>query len=96
MNFQDIFSRRIGTGFEVTCIAGQSFSGERIAVGTRDRVVMVWNVDSSNDVQTVFSIQLSFSMPAAIAIVGETMDIKVFGLFNGIVYVWHVFNSHLS
>lgn len=84
-SFREIFSNRVGTGQEVTCIAVEAApASTRIAVGTRDRVVLVWKVDDKNNAESMFSVQLATTVPASVAFSSNTTkDIMVFGLYNG-------------
>lgn len=75
----------MGTGQEITCIAVEAApASTRIAVGTQDRVVLVWQVDDQNNAENIFSVQLDATVPASVAFLNNKMkDIMVFGLYNG-------------
>lgn len=77
---------RVGGGGEImsmTWLPSDSAT-TRIAVGTRDRIVACWNLDSNYQLHTVFSIILDTTIPATIDLVRNTAnDIRVFGLCDG-------------
>jgi hypothetical protein len=84
--FEELFCRRIGTGCEIICITPEQTT-DRIAIGTRDRVVQVWVYNIKDGLQSVFSIQLDTTIPRAVDFVDNTAkDVYVFGLYNGLWY----------
>lgn len=63
----------------------------RLAVGTRDRLIQVWVVDSTFNMQSVFCVELKTSVPKSINIVDNTArDIRVLGFYDGKLYVFHL------
>ena len=81
----ELSAQRVGTGLKVTCIADDSFSESNIQllVGTRGRLVQVWNVDPKGQMHSVFSIQLDNTVPKAVAFNESSENILVFGLYDG-------------
>lgn len=56
----------------------------RLAVGTRDRLVQVWTVDSSFGITIVFNIELKTTVPKSITLVDNAArDVLVYGIFDG-------------
>ncbi|KAF8514003.1 hypothetical protein BU17DRAFT_68559 [Hysterangium stoloniferum] len=56
----------------------------RFAVGTRDKIVQVWNYDPKGVLHPVFSVELGITVPRHLGFADNiTQDIYVFGLFNG-------------
>ena len=56
----------------------------RIAVGTRDKAVEVFKLDSKGELIAVFCVRLETTVPIAVAFVDNTArDILVFGLYDG-------------
>ncbi|OBZ69752.1 Protein Notchless [Grifola frondosa] len=97
--FEEKFSRRLGTGCEITCVAWDASdeTTTRVAIGTRDRFVQVWTIDSPAQPHSVFSIQLNPSVPRAIAFVDNAArDIYVFGLYNGHIHILRGDNGHIQ
>ncbi|KAG2365223.1 WD40-repeat-containing domain protein [Suillus spraguei] len=74
--FQEICARRLGSGFEITCLSWHSTSSEgnlRIVVGTRDKMVQVLTLNTSSQLQPVFA-SVAFA---------DNQSIYVFGLYDG-------------
>ncbi|KAF8580039.1 hypothetical protein K439DRAFT_1620104 [Ramaria rubella] len=85
-NFEEVWSNRIRKGFEITCITCNNTSG-RIAIGTRDSIVQVWNLDSNEGLRPLFSVQLDSTVPKSLGFVDNmAQDLYVFGMYNG---QWH-------
>ena len=85
MHFQEICARRLGSGFEITCMAWDPTSSEantRIAVGTRDKIVQVLTLNTNSQLQAVFSVRLDNTMPKSVAF-GDKECVYVFGLYDG-------------
>jgi hypothetical protein len=85
MHFQEICARRLGSGFEITCMVWDSTSSEantRIAVGTRDKIVQVLTLNTNSQLQAVFSVRLDNTMPKSVAF-GDNGCVYVFGLYDG-------------
>ncbi|KAG2106904.1 WD40-repeat-containing domain protein [Suillus cothurnatus] len=83
--FQEICTRRLGSGFEITCLSWDSTSSEantRIAVGTRDKIVQVLLLNANSQLQSVFAVRLDNTVPKSVAF-AENRDIYVFGLYDG-------------
>ncbi|KAF8573981.1 WD40 repeat-like protein [Ramaria rubella] len=82
-NFEEVWSNRIGKGFEITCIMCNNASG-CIAISTRDSIVQVWNFDSNKGLRPLFSVQLDSTVPKSLGFVDNTaQDLYVFGMYNG-------------
>jgi hypothetical protein len=85
MHFQEICARRLGSGFEITCMVWDSTSSEankRIAVGTRDKIVQVLTLNTNSQLQAVFSVRLDNTVPKSVAF-GDNGCVYVFGLYDG-------------
>jgi len=85
MHFQKICARRLGSGFEITCMAWDLTSSEanmRIAVGTRDKIVQVLTLNTNSQLQAVFSVRLDNTMPKSVAF-GDKECVYVFRLYDG-------------
>ncbi|KAG1743613.1 uncharacterized protein EDB91DRAFT_1050978, partial [Suillus paluster] len=83
--FQEICTRRLGTGFEITCLSWHSTSSEgnlRIVVGTRDKMVQVLTLNTSSQLQSVFAVRLENTVPKSVAF-ADNRSIYVFGLYDG-------------
>ncbi|KAG1860978.1 hypothetical protein C8R48DRAFT_673560 [Suillus tomentosus] len=66
MQFQETCARRLGSGFELTCMVWDSTSSEgntRIAVGTRDKIIQVLVLNPNSQLQAVFSVRLDNTVP---------------------------------
>lgn len=82
--------QRLGNGYEVTCIAKDpSIEGDvRIAVGMRDRLVLLFSMDSRVQLVNMFAVQLDKTVPKCVGFADNDEDILVFGLYDGNVYVY--------
>jgi hypothetical protein len=78
-------ARRLGNGQEIICIAGDPFSEDeiRIVIGTRDRLVQVWNIDAKAQMTAIFAVQLDKTVPKVVAFSENSDDVRVFGLYDG-------------
>ncbi|KAG1720462.1 uncharacterized protein EDB91DRAFT_1064858, partial [Suillus paluster] len=84
MHFQEICARRLGSGFEITCMVWDSTSSEtttRIAVGTRDKIVQVLILNTNSQLQAVFSVRLDNTVPKSVAF-ADNGCVYVFGLYD--------------
>ncbi|KAG1769701.1 WD40-repeat-containing domain protein, partial [Suillus placidus] len=84
-NFQEICARRLGSGFEITCLSCHPTSSEgniQIAVGTRDKMVQVLILNTSSQLQSVFAVQLENTVPKSVAFT-DNKAIYVFRLYDG-------------
>jgi WD40 repeat protein len=82
--FDEILSRRIGSGQEImhiTCDTRDTSGGTRFITGTRDKRVQVWSLDSRHQFSNVFSIELSTTVPRASFFHGT--DVIVCGMYDG-------------
>lgn len=79
---------RMGNGKEITCLAQNSSEDRatRFLLGTRDQRVQVWKLDKQK-LKPLLSVQLDKTVPKAIEFAENTINVIVFGLFNGKVYV---------
>jgi hypothetical protein len=70
---------------EITCMGKGPFSdsGIPLIIGTRDRVVQVWSVDTKAQMRATFSVQLDKTVPKAVAFAEDSDDVHVFGLYDG-------------
>ncbi|KAG2140902.1 quinon protein alcohol dehydrogenase-like superfamily [Suillus bovinus] len=85
MQYQEACARRLGSGFEITCMVWDSTSSEantRIAVGTRDKIVQVLVLNPNSQLQAVFSVRLDNTMPKSVAF-SDNGCVYVFGLYDG-------------
>ncbi|KAG2358556.1 hypothetical protein BDR07DRAFT_1379317 [Suillus spraguei] len=83
--FQEIWARRLGSGFEITCLSWHSTSSEgnlQIVVGTRDKMVQVLTLNTSSQLQPDFTVQLENTVPKSVAF-ADNRSIYVFGLYDG-------------
>lgn len=81
MQFQETCARRLGSGFELTCMVWDSTSSEgnmRIAVGTRDKIVQVLVLNPNSQLQAVFSVWPDNTVPKSIAF-ADNGCVNVFG-----------------
>jgi hypothetical protein len=86
MQFQEACARRLGLGFEITCMVWDSTSSEAntwIAVGTRDKIVQVLVLNPNSQLQAVFSVRLDNTMPKSVAFAD-----------NGCVYVFRLYDRN--
>ena len=77
--------RRLGSGFEITCLAwdiGWPDPGARIAVGMRDNVVQVLLLNTNSQLQSIYAGRLDGTVPKSIAFV-QRGSMHVFGLYDG-------------
>jgi hypothetical protein len=82
--FVELNALRVGTGMEITCMAEDPFNDTiRMVIGTRDRLVQVWSIDSNAQMRTVFSVQLDKTVPKAVAFTEHSGNVHVFGLYDG-------------
>ncbi|KAG1896269.1 uncharacterized protein F5891DRAFT_936671, partial [Suillus fuscotomentosus] len=83
--FQEICTRRLGSGFEITCLSCHPTSSEgnvQIAVGTRDKMVQVLILNMCSQLQSVFTVQLENTVSKSVAFM-DNKAIYVFGLYDG-------------
>jgi len=83
--FQEICARRLGTGFEITCIAWDVSWGEEglhVAVGMCDNVVQVLLLNANSQLQPVFAGRLNDTVPWSVAFLDHE-SLYIFGLFDG-------------
>ncbi|KAG1761662.1 hypothetical protein EDD22DRAFT_732608, partial [Suillus occidentalis] len=84
-NFQEICARRLGSGFEITCLSCHSISSEGdiwIAVGTKDKMVQILILNMSSQLQSIFTVQLENTVPKSVTF-ADNKAIYVFGLYDG-------------
>jgi hypothetical protein len=89
--FEELFARRVGTGAEITSMACDSSSLDKISIvlATRERVVQVYWFDSHAQLHAVFSVQLGSTVPKSVAFVDNAVkDVYVFGYYNGFMCVF--------
>jgi hypothetical protein len=84
MLFQETCARRLGSGFEITCIAWDMSSegSTRIAVGTRDKIVQVIVLNANSQLEAVFAVRLDNTVPKSVAF-ADDKGVYVFGLYDG-------------
>ncbi|TFK59710.1 WD40 repeat-like protein [Pluteus cervinus] len=79
--FKEVFSRKIGSGAEIVCLATDTTSPlTKIAAGMRDRGITVWTIDDQNNVENIFSVRLNTTMAATLAFHPSEHSLLVFGL----------------
>jgi hypothetical protein len=81
--FDEIASRRIGGGHEIMAMHSDMDSDAtvRIIIGTRDKRVQAWTLDSNNRLINTFSVELPTSVPRAVYFHGA--DAVVFSKYDG-------------
>jgi hypothetical protein len=84
MLFQEICTRRLGSGFEITCMSwNMSTEGSTwIAVGTRDKIVQVLVLNPNSQLEASFSVRLDNTVPKSVAF-ADDKGVYVFGLYDG-------------
>ncbi|KAG1810517.1 WD40-repeat-containing domain protein [Suillus variegatus] len=82
--FQEICARRLGSGFEITCLSWHSSADGniQIAVGTRDKIVQVLVLTVNLQLQSVFAVRLETTILKSVAFT-DGRGIYVFGLYDG-------------
>ncbi|KAG6369241.1 WD40-repeat-containing domain protein [Boletus reticuloceps] len=83
--FQEVCARRLGAGFEITCVAWDASwleDGLRVAVGMRDNVVQVLLLNANSQLQSIFAGRLDDTVPRSVAFSGHE-NLYIFGLFDG-------------
>ncbi|KIM55531.1 hypothetical protein SCLCIDRAFT_134529 [Scleroderma citrinum Foug A] len=84
-NFEEIVSKRIGTGTEIMAISADTSNiSIRLTTGTRDQRVQVWSLDSKYHLFNVFSVEL-MTVPQAMFFWGA--DVIVFGMHDGAICI---------
>ncbi|KAG1721364.1 uncharacterized protein EDB91DRAFT_1256544 [Suillus paluster] len=81
----EICARRLGSGFEITCMVWDSTSSETttwIAVGTRDKIVQVLILNTNSQLQAMFSVRLDNTVPKYVAF-ADNGCVYVFRLYDG-------------
>ncbi|KAG2120414.1 uncharacterized protein F5147DRAFT_562352, partial [Suillus discolor] len=80
MLFQETCTRRLGSGFEITCLSWDMSSegSTRIAVGTRDKIVQVLVLNTNLH----FAVRLDNTVPKSVAFADDE-GVYVFGLYDG-------------
>ncbi|KAG1750309.1 WD40-repeat-containing domain protein [Suillus occidentalis] len=82
--FQEISTKRLGSGFEITCLSWRSTPSEgnlRIAVGMRDKMIQVLTLNANSQLQSVFAVRLENTVPKSVAF-ADNRGIYVFGLYD--------------
>ncbi|KAG1889731.1 uncharacterized protein F5891DRAFT_923600, partial [Suillus fuscotomentosus] len=84
MLFQETCTRRLGSGFEITCLSWDMSSegSTRIAVGTRDKIVQVLVLNTNSQLEAVFAVRLDNTVPKSVAF-ADDKGVYVFGLYDG-------------
>ncbi|KAF8573555.1 hypothetical protein K439DRAFT_1375051, partial [Ramaria rubella] len=63
----------------------------QIAIGTCDRIVQVWSINTMEVLRPVFSVQLDTTVPKTLQFVHNmAKDLYIFGLYNG---QWHTLHG---
>ncbi|KIO01076.1 hypothetical protein M404DRAFT_29039 [Pisolithus tinctorius Marx 270] len=81
----EITARRLGAGFEITCIAWDISwpdAGAWIAVGMRDSVIQVLLLNANSQLQPIFAGQLENTVPKSITFT-QRGNIYMIGLYDG-------------
>jgi hypothetical protein len=83
MLYQETCARRLGSGFEITCIAWDMTSegSTQIAVGTRDKIVQVIVLSTNSQLEAVFAVRLDNTVPKSVAF-ADNKGVYVFGLYD--------------
>ncbi|KAG2141208.1 uncharacterized protein EDB93DRAFT_1252667 [Suillus bovinus] len=81
----EICARRLGVGFEITCLPCHPPSSEgnlQIVIGTRNKMIQILVLNTSSQLQSVFVVQLENTVPKSVAFI-DNRAIYVFGLYDG-------------
>jgi hypothetical protein len=88
--FTELAARRIGTGSQITCITDDSTSpggkNRRIAIGARDKRILVVELDSKGDMTPIFSVTLDKTVPSGLTF-ADYENVYVFGHYDGDVHL---------
>ena len=71
----------MATGNEITCLSWDT-QRERLALGNRERCIQVWTFDNLYKPHSIFSIQLSATVPKALSFAANG-NVMAFGLYGG-------------
>ncbi|KAG2108100.1 WD40-repeat-containing domain protein [Suillus cothurnatus] len=84
MLFQETCTRRLGSGFEITCMSWDMYSegSTRIAVGTRDKIVQVLALNTNLQLEAIFAVRLDNTVPKSVAF-ADDKGVYVFGVYDG-------------
>ena len=83
--FKEVWDRRLATGSEILCIAVDPLyeGATRIAIGTRTKLIQLYNYDSRGRMTCIFSLQANKIVPVGIDFPSSVNDITVYSLFDG-------------
>lgn len=88
--FNELADYRIGIGSQITCITDDQSGSDnrRLAIGARDKRIMVVELDSNGSMFHIFSVTMDRSVPSGLAFADhEDCNLYVFGHYDGDVYV---------
>ena len=75
-------------GGEITAITVGPMNSDRarLATGSHDSAVQVWNFNRANMLTSIFSVSMKATVPIGLTFLDNTAnDICVYGLFDGVV-----------
>lgn len=55
----------------------------RVAAGTRDSLIMIFDIDANGQMVAKFSVSISDTIPASIAFATNAEELYIFGLMDG-------------
>ena len=88
-DFVEVNAQRIATGAEITALAITVSSNDEILIiaRTEDWVIELATLDFNAKLTPIFSVLLAGTIPATLAFLENKVDIIMFGLRDGDVYV---------
>jgi hypothetical protein len=96
--FIELAANRIGAGSQITCIADDQYGSDnrRLAIGVRDRRILVVELDSKGGMLPIFSVTMEKTVPSSLTFVNdEDRNVYVFGHYDGDLHVFAYFWSYL-
>jgi len=84
MLFQETCTRRLGSGFEITCMSWDMYSegSTWIAIGTRDKIVQVLALNTNLQLEAIFAVRLDNTVLKSVAF-ADDKGVYVFGVYDG-------------
>lgn len=89
--FIELSDYRIGIGSQITCITDDRSGSDnrRLAIGARDKRIMVVELDSKGNMFHIFSVTMDKTVPSGLAFADrEDRNLYVFGHYDGDVHVF--------
>ena len=85
--FEEILARHIGMDSEITALAVSPSDSDRarLATGSCNKAVQVWNFNRANILTSIFSVVLEATVPIGLTFLDNAANnICVYGLFDGV------------